>query len=321
MNLSSLAECSTQWFSIMQSTGMHLLLIPAVLLTTATLLVDALLLVCVFSSASLRQETRYLLLASTLLSDILFLVLNLINLSFNAAGLEQHFMLCQFIMFSTVMTFCTSELTVTLMVLDTFVAVRWPLRYYKILPLPRVQKIIGIVWALAALYPLVLLVAMEVAKEGVHEKMKVCVVLLSLGHFGGYVEVALHVYFAVWMILCLVLIVYCYVRLYAVTKHSGIWSSRFSRARRTLLVHALMLALYFVPCLVFMVELAEFFQISNEVHVRLNTVNLTVLMLLPRACAPYLYGLRYRKIYDAVRQTVWRTRLSRDTRTRQVQAS
>ncbi|XP_036412231.1 probable G-protein coupled receptor 148, partial [Colossoma macropomum] len=321
MNYTSLALTSMEWHNMMQSTRINFFLIPATVFTTVTLLIDPFLLFCILCNPSLRQETRYLLLANTLLSDALFLVLNLANLSSNAANLEMHYAACEVITVTTMTTYCSSLLTVTLMVIDTFLAVRWPLRYNQILPPSRVKKLIGFVWAVAALYPLVLLVVMEVSEKGTPQSLKVCVVLITLGSLENNIKVGFYIYLNSWVIVCVVLILYCYIRLYTITKSSGIWSSRYSRARLTLLAHAIMLLMYFAPGLVFTVHLGLFDKTGIEFQVWLNTVNLSVLMLLPRACAPYLYGLRYRKIYDTVQLLLRRRCLSSVTQSQQAQAS
>lgn len=308
MNYSYLSTTSDNWFLVMQSERMNFLLIPAVLLTTVTLVINPLLLFCIFCSPSLRQETRYLLLANTLLSDVLFLIFNLTNISCNALDMEMHYIFCEVLMVATVTTYCSSVLTVTLMVIDTFMAVRWPLRYNEILPLSRVKKIVGLVWAMAVTYPLALLVVMAVRKQGNPENLKVCLVLLTLGSLEKDIEVSLHIYFSVWVSFCTILILYCYIRLYMVTRNSGIWRSRYSRARLTLLAHAVMLLIYFTPGLVFTVELIQFENLTNHLQlaVWINTVNLAVLMVVPRACAPYLYGLRYREVYETVHLMLWK---------------
>ncbi|XP_017554620.1 probable G-protein coupled receptor 148 [Pygocentrus nattereri] len=320
MNYSSLALTSMEWHNMMQSKRLDFFLIPATVFTTVTLLIDPLLLFCILRNQSFRQETRYLLLANTLLSDALFLVFNLANLSSNAANLEMHFTVCEVITVTTMTTYCSSVLTVTLMVIDTFLAVRWPLRYNQILPPSRAIKLIGFVWAVAALYPLILLVVMEVSEKGIPQRLKVCVVLITLGSLGNNVKVPLYIYINSWVIVCMVLIFYCYIRLYTITKSSGIWSSRYSRARLTLLAHALMLLMYFVPGLIYTAQLGLFDK-NVTFKVWLNTVNLSVLMLLPRACAPYLYGLRYRKLYDTVQVLLRRRCLSSVTQSQQAQAS
>ncbi|XP_026998996.1 probable G-protein coupled receptor 148 [Tachysurus fulvidraco] len=315
MNYSFLSITSSHWFLVIQSEQMNFLLIPAVLLTTMTLVINPLILFCIFYSPSLRQETRYLLLANTLLSDVLFLCFNLANISCNALDMEIHYIFCEVLMVAIVTTYCSSVLTVTLMVIDTFMAVRWPLRYNEILTPSRVKKIVGVVWALAVTYPLSLLVVMAVRKQGNPENLKVCLVLLILGLLEKDIGVSLHIYFSVWVIFCTVLILYCYVRLYMVTRRSGIWRSRYSRARVTLLAHSLMLLIYFAPGLVFTMELAQFKQLSNHLHlaVWINSVNLAVLMVVPRACAPYLYGLRYREVYETVQLMLCKRRLNQTT--------
>lgn len=315
MNYSFLSAVSENWFLVMQSERMNFLLIPAVLLTTVTLVINPLLLLCIFCSPSLRQETRYLLLANTLLSDALFLSFNLANISCNALDVEMHYMFCEVLMVATVTTYCSSVLTVTLMVIDTFMAVRWPLRYNEILPLSRVKKIVGLVWAIAVTYPLSLLVVMAARKQSDPKNLKVCLVLLTLGSLEKDIEVSLHIYFSAWVFFCTVLILYCYIRLYMVTRNSGIWRSRYSRARLTLLAHAVMLLIYFAPGLVFTVELAHFEELPKhlDLAVWINTVNLAVLMVVPRACAPYLYGLRYREVYETVQLMVWKRWLRQST--------
>ncbi|XP_053508202.1 probable G-protein coupled receptor 148 [Ictalurus furcatus] len=315
MNYSFLSDVSHKWFLVMQSERMNFLLIPAILLTTITLVINPLLLFCIFCSPSLRQETRYLLLANTLLSDILFLSFNLTNISCNALDMEMHYIFCEVLMVATVTTYCSSVLTVTLMVIDTFMAVRWPLRYNEILPLSRVKKIVGLVWVIAVMYPVSLVVVMAVTKRGNPENLKVCLVLLTLGTLEEDIKVGLHIYFSVWVIFCTVLILYCYIRLYMVTRSSGIWRSRYSRARMTLLAHAVMLLTYFAPGLVFTVELAQFEELSKHLHltVWINMANMAVLMVVPRAFAPYMYGLRYREVYETVQLMLWKRCLSQRT--------
>uniref|UniRef100_A0A8B9HD08 G-protein coupled receptors family 1 profile domain-containing protein n=1 Tax=Astyanax mexicanus TaxID=7994 RepID=A0A8B9HD08_ASTMX len=321
MNCSSPVSTAVQWYTIMQCARINFYLIPAALLTTSTLLLDSLLLFCILRNSSLRQETRYLLLGNTFLADALFLLINLVKVSSNALDIEIPYICCQAIIFTTVTTFCSSVQTVTLMVIDTFAAVRWPLHYNKILPRSRIVKIIGFVWAFNALVSMVLLLVTELSNDSRPESLKVCVVLIALACV-KQLQFVLQVYYNGWVVVCSVLVVYCYIRLYNVTKSSGIWSSRYSRARQTLLVHSLMLVMYFAPCLVFTVQLAKFERLNKDVNVWLNTMNLTVLMLLPRACSPYLYGLRNRKIYDTVKLMLCRKCLkSNDTHSVQAHAS
>ncbi|XP_056149964.1 probable G-protein coupled receptor 148 [Lampris incognitus] len=316
MSSMKIANLTQEWFECLHSWHLDLFFIPATIVTLATLLANPVLLTCIFLSRALRQETRYLLLANTLAADMLFLVLNLVTVACNALGAEIPELLCELNTAITVTAYCCAILTVTLMVADTYMAVRWPLHYHDLLPPSRIHRILVGIWLLAAMYPFSLVVIMEVVRENPHEKTSVCLVLISLGFIQAKNTVGIHIYFSAAAIICTMLIFYCYVRLYMVTKTQGIWQSRYSRARVTLLAHGVLLLLYFTPGLIFTMELFLFQKenISQDVRVWISTVNMCVFMLLPRALAPYLYGLRYREISDTLLQLFDRhTRLSQAT--------
>ncbi|KAM9718901.1 putative G-protein coupled receptor 148 [Menidia menidia] len=298
MSLSSLviSNLTQEWHDSVRKWHLELFCIPAAVITLATFLANPVLLVCIFLSRSLRQETRYLLVANTLAADLLFLVTNLATMVGNTAGGRIPWVVCELSTAILVTSYCCAILTVTLMVVDTFTAVRWPLRYHDLLTPRRTHCIVGAVWALAALYPFALLIKRRESGGIPLEKVVLCLAHLSLNKGG------IHTFFFVAALICASLISYCYVRLYMVTRTQGIWHSRCSRARVTLLAHGVLLLLYFAPGFVFTLELYMFQsqRMSQDIHVWVSTVNNCFLMLLPRALAPYLYGLRYREIADTL---------------------
>lgn len=292
------------WVESLQRWHLELFFIPTTLVTLATLLINPVLLTCIFLSRALRRETRYLLVANTLMADVLFLLLNLATVICNAVKTQVPRLLCELVTMATVTAYCCAILTVTLMVVDTYAAVRWPLHYHDLLPPARTHRILVGVWLLAASYPFTLMVLMEVERGDPQEKVAVCLVLVSLGFIQVQNMVGIHIYFFVAALICTVLILVCYFHLYMITRTQGIWQSRFSRARVTLLAHGVLLLLYFAPGFVFTAELFLFQRtdISQDVRVWISTVNMCVFMLLPRAFAPYLYGLRYRELSDTLLQ-------------------
>ncbi|TRY69744.1 hypothetical protein DNTS_035421 [Danionella cerebrum] len=315
MHQEFIVNISAQWYAIMESRHMDMFLIPTALLTSVTMLVNPVLSFCILCFPSLRQETRFLLLTNVLFADMLFLTINLAIVSCNSMGLHLPSSLCEFMMVSMVMTYSTSVLTVTLMVVDTYVAVRWPLRYKEILPPSRARKIILSLWGVAAVCPVSLLVMFEMVIGKDQQSRPVCLVLIALHSLEQKMKVGVHLFFIIAVSLCTALILYCYIHLYIITKTSGIWRSRYSRARMTLLAHTLLLMMYFVPALVFAVELALLKRETiDDVGVWINLVNMCVLMLLPRCCTPYLYVLRYREIYKTVQRVLWKARHQRETR-------
>ncbi|CAL8312616.1 probable G-protein coupled receptor 148 [Gadus morhua] len=306
-----LSNLTQEWFDSLQGWRLQFFFIPATLVTLITFATNPVLLTCIFLSRALRQETRYLLVANTLAADLLFLTLNLATVFCNALGVHIPPTLCQLDMVFIVTAYCCAILTVTVMVADTYAAVRWPLHYRELLPPARTVRILVGLWVVAALYPLSMWIMMETTEGNASAvDTPICLVLISLGFIQATNMVGVHIYFCAAALVCTLLIVYCYVRLYMVTKTQGIWQSRYSRARVTLLAHGVLLLLYFVPGLVFTVELFLFQQddVSQDARVWINTINMCILMLLPRAFAPCLYGLRYREISDTLVQLLHRRR-------------
>ncbi|XP_061653949.1 probable G-protein coupled receptor 148 [Phyllopteryx taeniolatus] len=311
-----ITNLTQEWVASLQKWHLELFFIPTTVVTLATMLVNPVLLACIFASRALRRETRYLLVANTLAADMLFLTLNLATAILNATRAGVPWLLCELVTAVTVTAYCCAILTVTLMVVDTYAAVRWPLHYRDLLPPARTHRILLGAWVLAATYPFTLVILMEVETGNPHDKAAVCLVLISLGFIQAQNTAGVNIYFFVAALICAVLIFYCYIRLYMETRTQGIWQNRFSRARVTVLYHGVLLLLYFSPGFVFTAELLLFQSedVSQDVRVWVSTVNMCVFMLLPRAFAPYLYGLRYREIADTLLQLLHRhRRLSQTT--------
>lgn len=305
-----ISNITQQWAAILHKWHLEFFCIPCIIVTLATLLASPILLTCILLSRALRRETRYLLVANTLTADILFLILNLVIVLFNTAKAQISSLVCELISAVTITANCCTILTITLMVVDTYAAVRWPLRYHDLLPPARTYRILVIVWLIAATFPFTLVIVSEVKVEHPNETVYICLVVISLGFIQLKDMDWTHIYFSIAALFCVALIFYCYIRLYMVTRTQGIWQSRFSRARVTLLAHGVLLLLYFAPDFLFSLALYIFQNkdVSQDIQVWIAIVNKSVFMLLPKAFAPYLYGLRYREIYDTLMELFLRDR-------------
>ncbi|XP_008431989.1 probable G-protein coupled receptor 148 [Poecilia reticulata] len=293
-----ISNLTKDWIEIMERWQLHLFWIPPAIITFATLIVNPALLMCIFMSPALRRETRYLLVANTLIADILFLFSKLVTMIGNTVRAEIPWFVCQLFTALSVTTSSCTVITVTLMVIDTFTAVRWPLQYHNLVSPARTSGILGVVWLMCTIYPVTLMM-MAMKDEIPNNKVALCLTLLSFGFFKAKNMRGIEMYFFVSAVIFTFLICYCYIRLYMVTRTQGIWNRRFSRARVTVLIHGVLLLLYFVPGLVFASEIHIFKEknISQEL-VWISTVNANVFMMLPRAFTPWLYGLRYREISE-----------------------
>ncbi|XP_077371620.1 putative G-protein coupled receptor 148 [Festucalex cinctus] len=305
-----ITNLTQEWLASLRRWHLEFFFIPSGVVTLATMLVNPVLLACILASRALRRETRYLLVANTLAADMLFLTLNLATAVLNAVRAQVPWLACELLTAVTVTAYCCAVLTVTLTVADTYAAVRWPLRYHHLLPPARTRRILLGAWLLAASYPFTLVILTETERENPRGTAAVCLVLISLGFIQATNTAGINVYFFVGALVCAALVFYCYIRLYMETRTQGIWRSRFSRARVTVLAHGLLLLLYFAPGFVFTLELLLFQSddVSQDARVWVSTVNMCVFMLLPRAVAPYLYGLRYREISDTLLQLLHRHR-------------
>lgn len=297
-----IANLTQDWVEILQQSHLDYLIIPCMIFTVATLVANPVLLACIALSRALRRETRYQLVANTLVADLLYLILNFSTTICNVVRAQVPWLLCEMLTAVTITSHCCAIVTITLMVADTYAAVRWPLHYHDMLPPSRTRAIMVGVWLLSALYPFTLMFMSQKFANSSCQSVKQCLALISLGFLQLNYAAGIHIYFFVGAVICASLILYCYIRLYMVTRTQGIWQSRFSRARVTVLTHGFLLLLYFAPGFIFILELCLFNRkdISLNLRVWTNMLNLCVFMLLPRALAPYIYGLRYREISETL---------------------
>lgn len=83
------------------------------------------------------QETRYLLLANALLSDLLFVSVYMLSTCMSTAGVLMSGWSCATFLFLLGVLYSAGILTTKAMVLDTSLAVLAPLRYFALWPVSR----------------------------------------------------------------------------------------------------------------------------------------------------------------------------------------
>ena len=106
------------------------------------------------------------------------------------------------------------------------------------------------------------------------------------------------------ILIILLLVLSGYLALCWQTRQAGVWrGERSSRARGTFLIHYLHLFLSFCPMLVLVIELLLYCRhriLDLRANLWVSLVVCNVLLVLPKALAPYLYGLRYRDLSGAL---------------------
>ncbi|XP_060689930.1 probable G-protein coupled receptor 148 [Hemiscyllium ocellatum] len=297
--------CTFSVISVLQQ-RLNMFLISVALCLVGTLLANPLLVVLILLTKRFRQETRYVLLANILVADLIFLLLNsLISISVSVQQCMPT-LLCDVAVIGRIVSELSSVITITVMAIDTYVAVSFPLRYLSLISPSRTIKLIILIWILASMYPLILLSAILAKQPALTHGHKMCLMLPlpELSSFDRHLILEVNIFLLCIILLFFPMVLYCYVMLYVKTRSSGIWDSVKSRARMTLLIHGIVLFLYFVPCLIFSFEIvfrdSQLIGLSDRIW--LHSINIYVFMMLPRLLCPYLYGLRYRELAEAVKR-------------------
>ncbi|XP_048861053.1 probable G-protein coupled receptor 148 [Brienomyrus brachyistius] len=256
----------------------------------------------VLSSPRLRQETRYLLLANALLSDLAFVSVYAFTSVFNAAGVLMSEWGCATLLSLLGALYTAGILSTVTMALDTLLAVLSPLRYLALWPVSRTRSVVGAVWGLSVFFPLAMVGAFVWFQAASPCQSHICSMpLLLVLTIGRTPVLKLSMLLMVSGILLILLLIFCgYMALCCSTRRSGVRSGQCcSRAKGTFLMHYMHLFLSFCPMLVLIVELLLYTQLrAVDLRAKLwvSLVVCNVLLVLPKALAPYLYGLRYRDL-------------------------
>ncbi|XP_039584008.1 probable G-protein coupled receptor 148 [Passer montanus] len=302
-----------EWSLTPPGTNTKMFLISPVVCLVAGVLIIPTILFVIFSRFKIRQETRYMLLGNALLSDLIYLLFYTLSAALNAAHLHLPKEACVLLLFLLAVAYCGGLFTAVAIVLDTYIAVLFPLRYIVILPPSRTKKILVLLWMCSGAFPGIFFLVLGTTHSFVPCVLEMCsvpvILILTLNRTDA-------VKLCFWLsttviILCLSVIFCCYAILYFKTKHSGIWESICSRASVTFVMHNTVLFFYFFPLLALFVEsflcVNVFVRLQRGILVSLTVCN--VLMILPKVLFPFLYGLRYREISASLKSIVRRKQL------------
>ncbi|KAM6259827.1 putative G-protein coupled receptor 148 [Spheniscus humboldti] len=297
-----------EWTLNPSDTSMKMFLIPPVVCLVAGILIIPTILFVIFSRFSIRQETRYMLLGNALLSDLIYLLFYTLSAALNAAHVHLPKEACVLLLFLLAVAYSGGLFTAAAIILDTYIAILFPLRYIAMLPPSRTKKIIVLLWMCSAAFPVIFFLVLSSTHSFVSCALEMCSVpVILILTLNGTDAVKLCFWLSTMVIfLCLSLIFCCYAILYFKTKQSGIWESICSRASVTFLMHNTVLFFYFFPLLALFVE--SFLRINSVIRLQTGIwVSLTVfnvLMILPKVLFPFLYGLRYREISASLKSIV-----------------
>ncbi|KAJ1089627.1 hypothetical protein NDU88_002776 [Pleurodeles waltl] len=303
-----------EWLVLPTSGEAKLFLIPTVSCFGAALLVIPAILFVICTNLSLRQETRYQLLGNALLSDLIYLTFYTLTAVFNVVNVKLPGYACVLLLFLLAVTYSGGVLTAAAIVLDTYLAVLWPLRYISIVSPSRTKKLIMVLWISSSFFPAAIFVVLYVTQKASPCPFEMCslpVILIIMLHGDSTIKFC-YIIFVASFLLCISLVLCCYALLCFKTRESGIWKGVTSRANITFVMHHTILFFYFFPLLLLITETLLYMNsiigLRTGLWVTLTICN--VLIVLPKALFPYFYGLRYREISNSVHLLFQRKRLS-----------
>ncbi|XP_054242178.1 probable G-protein coupled receptor 148 [Indicator indicator] len=308
----SLLSLLEEWALSPPSINMKLFLIPPVVCLMAGVFIIPAILFAIFTRFSLRQETRYLLLGNALLSDLTYLLFYTLSAALNAAHIHLPKEACVLLLFLLAVACCGGLFTAAAVVLDTYIAVLFPLRYIDILPPSRTRKIIVLLWLCSGAFPGIFFLVLWSTHNLVSCVLETCSVpIILMLTLNGTDAVKLCFWLSTVVIfLCLSLIFCCYAILYFKTKQSGIWENICSRASVTFLMHNTALFFHLFPLLALFIESFLCFNVTRlQTGIWISLIVCNVLMILPKVLFPFLYGLRYREISASLKSIVRRKQL------------
>uniref|UniRef100_A0A6J0UF14 Probable G-protein coupled receptor 148 n=1 Tax=Pogona vitticeps TaxID=103695 RepID=A0A6J0UF14_9SAUR len=279
-------------------------LIPPIVCLTAALLIIPPILFVIFSHVKIRQETRYLLLGNALLCDLIYLILYAMSAVLSMSDFKLSQGACVILLFLLAMTYCGGLFTAAAMVIDTYLAILWPLHYISILPSSRTKRLILFLWISSGIFPGTVFLILKITQKPSACPVESCSVPIILVMIlqGNHAVKCCYVLSVSVLFLFLSLILGCYMVLYFKTKQSGIWKSVFSRASVTFLMHHIILFFHFSPLVAFVVESLLYVNavIGPQTGIWVSMIICNVLIILPKALSPYLCGLRYREISSSL---------------------
>ncbi|XP_055502480.1 probable G-protein coupled receptor 148 [Leucoraja erinacea] len=312
---STIAEIYLRWVQALLRGRSRLTIIPGGICFFASLLASPLILLAIFTKSTLRQESRYLLLGNTLISDLIYSVINFsIQLS-NAFQLSSPKVVCELLLFTLTTTWCCGIMTITAMVIDTYLAVNWPLHYITLLPPTRTVRLVIFIWFLVTLPQFIITIIMIATQQSPFCKLKLCEVdyIFLIAPHGAVLAHLFYGMFILLLLSCICLLLGCYFMLYWKTRNSGIWRGFTSRARLTFLMHSIVLFFYFGSMLLLIFESILYYcgMIKFETVTFLTWALSNVIMMAPKALAPYMYAMRYRELAKVIKSFFFVKKLNR----------
>lgn len=269
-------------------------------LVTVFLFINSVLIATIFMKDIFYTNMRYILFATTLVSDSIILIVTnmLLIMSFSSFPIPMWTCFIIYII-SSVYTFVT-PITLTVMSLERYVAICMPLRHADLCFPRRALHCIIIVHGLSLIPSIIVMSTFfSLVNFSVYADYHICSVELFLVEsWQDHLRSAgSQVYFTIMFIAILI----CYIKIIKVAKSaSGENKQAMWKGMRTVLFHAIQLLLCLSHLWSPIVESAVL-KIDFQLFIRIRLFNYIMFNLCPRCLSPLIYGLRDETFFFAMK--------------------
>ncbi|XP_041034953.1 olfactory receptor 4M2 [Carcharodon carcharias] len=241
----------------------------------------------------LRSQARFVLLFHLLVSGLIyfglsstFYLLIYLEVAISASS-------CVTLLLFLMMSGSTILLTLTVMAVDRYFAICHPLKYSSFCTQCKVWILSSLTWVVSAIIPLIL-VSEHMRREPKLGETERCSAsnLPSSYNMKQTSKILL-------ICICTVLILYSYFKILVEGKRIGVLNRRNKRARSTILMHGVQLAVYIIPTFInFILHLVAH---AGKLHA--NTKSLFEVLnfaffSLAQCISPVIYGLRKEELWE-----------------------
>ncbi|MEE6473257.1 hypothetical protein FKM82_009915 [Ascaphus truei] len=239
-----------------------------------------------FTTAHIRENTRYVLFVHMLINDTLYLVLGLILL---VAALYKVYLpvsLCYVLVNICSISFIVTPYNLAVMALERYVAICYPLRHAELCTPQRSHVAIAVIWAVGLIPNVADLIVLSSSVETKYFSLNVIcswAKLLKAPVQNTMRSITLILSFTMVGLI----IMYTYIRIMQVARKLGSGKSSAFTAGKTVMLHAFQLLLCMTA---FSSHFMETYLKDNITF--LSITNFLLFMCLPRFLSPFIYGIR-----------------------------
>ncbi|XP_017537613.2 odorant receptor 131-2-like [Pygocentrus nattereri] len=277
---------------------MHLTFAIAQIFVWPFVYINILMLFTFYRKQSFRTETRYILFAHTLLTDVIFLVLTDFVVIFSHSYVLLPTAFCiPFCMLMDAVTSCT-PLTITAMCVERYVAICMPLRHSAISTTSRTLTAILIIWIISYIKPFVdvfILVA-TVSEEYFLEPTFCHYEIMMPEQWHRLMRSILYV---TDFIIILLIELFCYLMIVLAARAASVDKKSAGKGLRTISLHMLQLMLCTFEIVCPYIE-AMVIQIDIQLYLSVRSFNFFTFNVIARAVSTLVYGLGDEKFCTAM---------------------